>query len=155
MDWIKLHTHKWLYGSGRTMTAEQRGVWADLLALAGETKFRDGSLRFDVDSPMPRAYIAGVLRIPPELLDGCIEVFNADMNISDGLPRVAIWDDGTIMLNNFNGYQSVPTDKQKLDTRGLELYERGQLRRLTNKYPDEHADALLQQIMTKDEESDA
>ncbi len=79
MDWIKLYTTKWLYGSGRVMSAEKRGVWADLLALAAETKFRDGTLRFDVGQPMPRDYISNILKITPELLDICIDVFSKDI----------------------------------------------------------------------------
>lgn len=113
MEWIKFYTGKWLYGSGRVMTPEKRGVWADLLALAGETKFRDGSLRFEVDCPMPRDYIAGVLKIDKGLLDTCIEAFKADINLDDGTPRIQIWDDGTIFLTKFLELQGKPSDNEK------------------------------------------
>lgn len=108
MEWIKFYTKKWLYGSGRVMTPEKRGVWADLLALAAETKFRDGTLRFEVGKPMPRSYIAAILQIEPDTLDACLAAFQADVNTEDGKPRIVIWDDGTIFLTNFAKYQSKP-----------------------------------------------
>lgn len=139
MDWIKLYTGKWLYGSGRTMTAEQRGVWADLLALAGETKFRDGTLRFDTDKPIPRSYISSLLRISLELLDTCLDIFSKDLNSDDGKPRISIWEDGTIELTNFERFQEVPDPKKKLTGRELELAERQSLNRLASKHPVEAA----------------
>lgn len=112
-DWIKLYTGKWLRGSGRTMTAEKRGIWADLLALAAETKFRDGTLRFEVGQPMSRDYICSVCLLTREQLDPAIVAFQADINADDGKPRVEIWEDGTIKLNNFERYQAVPDGKGK------------------------------------------
>ena len=110
--WLKLWSSKWLYGSGRTMTAEKRGVWIDLLALANEVKFRDGTLRFEVDSPMPRDYIAGILQLDRETLDACLAAFQGDLNTDDGQPRVKLWDDGTIELTNWGKYQPVPPKVQ-------------------------------------------
>lgn len=108
MDWMKFFTKKWLYGSGRNMSPEKRGVWADLMALAAEAKLRDGSLRFDVGQPMPRDYIAAVLRIDRELLDICINCFSQDYNYEgDGKARIEVWEDGTINLTNFQKYQGV------------------------------------------------
>jgi len=135
MEWIKFYTGKWLYGSGRTMSAEKRGVWADLMALAAETKFRDGSLRFEVDEPMPRSYICAILRISPDLLDSCIDAFVRDLNTDDGLARISIWDDGTIFLNNFERYQAIPEDKRRLTPREVELLQRKQLNMLGSKFP--------------------
>jgi len=139
MDWIKLYTSKWLFGSGRMMTPEKRGVWADLMALSGETKLRDGTLRFDVGKPMSREYIANVLMLDRELLDACLDCFSKDINTDDGKPRIAIWEDGTIELTNFNKYQEVPEDKKKLTGRELELIQRKQLNTLAGKYPVEAA----------------
>jgi len=141
MEWIKFYTGKWLYGSGRTMSADKRGVWADLLALAAETKFRDGTLRFDVGQPMPRSYIASVLRISSELLDASLEAFIHDINTDDGNPRISISEDGTIVLNNFQRYQSSPDGKtaKRLTGRELELSKRKQLNKLAAEFPQEAA----------------
>lgn len=108
MDWIKLHSKKWLFGSGRLMTPDKRGVWVDLLALAAESKLRDGTLRHDIDKPMTRDYIASVLLIDRELLDACIVAFHADKNVDDGKGRIEVWDDGTIEITNWDKYQSQP-----------------------------------------------
>jgi len=139
MDWIKLYTRKWLWGSGRVMTPEKRGVWIDLLALAAEAKLRDGTLRFDVGQPMSRAWIANTLMIEHETLDACLAAFQADINADDGLPRVSIWEDGTIVLNNFERYQEVPDGKKRLTGRELELYKRQRLNRDAAQYPVEAA----------------
>lgn len=140
-DWIKLFTTKWLFGSGRTMTAEKRGVWVDLLALAAECKLRDGTLRFDTGQPMSREYITSILQISKELLDACLDVFSKDLNtdIDDGKSRIEIWEDGTIKLTNFERYQSIPDKKEKLTGRELELFQRQQTVKLANKFPIEAA----------------
>ncbi len=39
--WVKLYCDQWLSGSLREETAELRGIWADLLALAGSGKYGD------------------------------------------------------------------------------------------------------------------
>ena len=111
--WIKFFTAKWLYGSGRTMTAEKRGVWADLLALAAETKLRDGTLRFDVGQPMPRDYISNILLLDRETLDACLTAFQGDLNTEDGQARVKVWEDGTIELTNFLRLQEGDKGKDK------------------------------------------
>jgi len=154
MDWLKLYTSKWLHGSGRMMTAEKRGIWMDLLALAAETKFRDGSLRFDVDLPMPLSYIAGTLMLSMEELESAIACFKADMNIDDGKARLEVWEDGTIMLNNFERYQATPDGKGKLSGRELELAQRMQLSRLSEKFPVEAANSPSVRKLLEGEQND-
>ena len=39
--WVKLYCDQWLSGSLREETPELRGIWADLLALAGSGKYGD------------------------------------------------------------------------------------------------------------------
>lgn len=110
MDWIKLYTRKWIWGSGRNMTAEKRGIWVDLLAVAAETKLRDGTLRHDVNQPMAREWIASILCIDLALLNACISSFQADINADDGQPRIKIWEDGTIQITNWVKYQDSGKD---------------------------------------------
>ena len=94
-----------MWGSGRTMTPDKRGVWVDLLAMAAEAKLRDGTLRFDVGKPMSRDYIATVLQVERHFLDVCVEVFKADVNADDGKPRVQEWPDGTLEITNWYRFQ--------------------------------------------------
>lgn len=140
MEWMKLFTAKWLYGSGRNMTPEKRGVWVDLLALAAESKLRDGILRFDIGQPMPRDYICAILRIDKELLDICINCFVRDLNADDGQGRIKIWDDGTIQITNWDKFQD-NSDKVMAKKRAKEVsIDRA---RQTRKKVDTAADALL------------
>ena len=156
MEWIKLYTGKWLYGSGRTMTAEQRGIWMDILSLAAESKFRDGTLRFDTDQPMRRDYIASVLRLDIETLNACLTIFQKDMNTDDGKARVEIWEDGTIVLTNFSKYQAVPENKGgKLSPRDIELLNRLSTRKLAAKYPDEAADVVQEELERRVKQSES
>lgn len=124
MEWIKLYTRKWLYGSGRVMSPEKRGVWIDLLALTAEAKLRDGTLRFDVGKPMPRSWIASTLMIDEDTLDACLTAFKADINADDGLPRVQEWEDGTIVITNWSKYQD-KSDKQIAKEVSKEQNKRG------------------------------
>jgi len=100
-DWMPFYTGKWIYGSTCLHTTAQRGVWASLMALANETKLRDGTLRHDVGKPMARDYISAVLHIDKKELDESIEFFGKDKNADDGKGRIEIWEDGTIELTNF------------------------------------------------------
>ena len=68
MTWVKFHITGWLHGSIRwQLEADERGVWADLIVLAGEClaggKICDND---GVGYPMP--FIANQLNIPLELL---------------------------------------------------------------------------------------
>lgn len=135
MDWLKFYHYRWLHGSSRVMSLEARAVWIDLLSLAKETKFQDGTLRFEVGEPMPRDYIAAIMRVPMETLNECIEIYQKDINVDNGKARVQVWDDGTIELTNFERYQSVPENKGKLTGRELELHRRQRLNRDAALYP--------------------
>ena len=135
MEWIKLWTKSWINGSGRLMTAEKRGIWADLLALAGEAKLRDGTLRYNVGQPMELDYIATVLHLQIETLEAAIDCFKNDINFDDGESRIKVWEDGTIQITNFDRYQSISVGKKKLTGRELQLWELQTLNRLANKHP--------------------
>lgn len=127
MDWIKLYSRKWLFGSGRAMTPEKRGVWVDLLALAAEAKLRDGTLRLDVGQPMGRDYIASVLMIDRQTLDACLAAYQADKNTDDGRGRIEIWEDGTIEITNWDKYQGMP-EKVQAKKEAIEKSKEGRRR---------------------------
>lgn len=152
MEWIRLWTQSWINGSGRLMTAEKRGIWADLLALAGEAKLRDGTLRYNIDKPYSKEYIASILNIPLESLEAALVVFQSDLNADNGEPRIKIWEDGTIEITNWAKYQPpVPEGKGKLKGRDLELVQRVEARRLAEKFPIEVANTESIKKMVEDE----
>ena len=114
----KIDTLGWLQGSIRIdMTSAQRGVWSDLIALASNTRMRDGTLRFAEDKPMPREYIANTLNITVEELNSCINVCIEDKNRDNTGHRIDIWEDGTIELMNFDKYQKVSDEYKNKQAR--------------------------------------
>ena len=66
--WIKLWTAESLRGTIRfDFTAEERGVWYDLLAMAGEGR-HEGYIAANEERGYPDEWIAATLQIPVELL---------------------------------------------------------------------------------------
>mgnify|MGYP001586362258 FL=1 len=122
MEWSKFYYQRWLRGSVRSMTREQRGDLADLIALACDAPLRDGTLRFGIGVPMPREWIAATLRIPLSALEEIIRISKEDKNRTDDKHRIEIWEDGTIEFTNFKEYQSAPREsKRPMDARQKEL----------------------------------
>lgn len=102
--WVKLHVTGWLHGSIRwQLEPAERGVWADLIALAGECG-KDGAIVDNDDGPLPLSFIANQLNIPAALLDSTLAKCQAENRI--------IFKDGTISLVNWAAYQS-EYDRQK------------------------------------------
>lgn len=100
--WVKLFVTGWLHGSIRwQMTPEERGVWADLICMAGECSH--GGIIADNDGrPFPRQYIANHLNIPIELLEQTIQHCQAEGRIDSNQDG----DEGAIKLTNWKTYQS-------------------------------------------------
>ncbi len=136
MEWRKFYTKKWIYGSIRLAKPEVRGTFADLMALAGESKMGDGTLRHDVGKPMNREWIASVLMIPIELLNATIKDGQKDKNVNDGRGRIEVWKDGTIELTNFKEYQDKPLKPKETKPPMSEQQAKGLTRKLASKYPE-------------------
>jgi replisome organiser protein len=101
-QWVKLWTAEWLGGTMRfQMTAEQRGLWADFLALAGASRVAGvicaGETK-GVPDAYPIDYLASMLRCSEASLRGAIEVFESQNRISVK--------DGVIYITNWPKYQS-------------------------------------------------
>lgn len=70
--WVKLFVTGWLHGSIRwQLEPDERGVWADLIAMAGECG-KEGKICDNDGRAYPRQFIANTLNIPIELLDRTI-----------------------------------------------------------------------------------
>jgi len=110
--WIKLHVTGWLHGSVRwQMTAEERGVLADLLAFAGEIG-QEGSFCDNDGRPLPREFMANRLNIKQSLLDRVIGKCQEEGRI--------IEEKGVLKLVNWTRYQS-EYDRQKKWRQGKEI----------------------------------
>ena len=96
--WIKLYLTGWLHGSIRwQLEPEERGVWADLICLAGECG-KAGRICDNDGKPYPQKYLASMLNIPTELLDRTIEKCKND-------ERINVEGD-ILVITNWKAYQS-------------------------------------------------
>lgn len=102
--YIKLYVTGWLHGSIRwQMTSEARGVWADLIAKAGEVQ-QNGAICDNDGRPLPYEFLANQFNIKLSLLDRVIA-----MCIEEGRLDVR---DGVLWVTNYEAYQS-ESERQK------------------------------------------
>lgn len=98
LTWVKINVSGWLHGSIRwQLTPEERGVWADLIALAGQC-LQGGKICDNDKRAFPMDYIANQFNISLELLTNTI-----DKCIQEGRIEKQ---DGIIALTNWKFYQS-------------------------------------------------
>ncbi|MCK4788081.1 MAG: DnaD domain protein [Desulfobacteraceae bacterium] len=96
--WIKLCVTGWLHGSIRwQFTSEERGVWADLLAWAGEIQ-KSGAICDNDGRPLPRDFMANALNIKQELLGRVIAKCIHEGRLEDK--------EGVLFVTNYEAYQS-------------------------------------------------
>ena len=96
--WIKLWVAESLRGTIRfDFTPAERGVWYDLLALAGDCR-QDGLIAPGSDEAYPLRWIAGTLNISPSLLQRTLEKCKT-------YTRIEVNGHGILILN-WNRYQS-------------------------------------------------
>lgn len=97
-SWIKIWVAESLRGTMRfDFTPAERGVWYDLLALAGDGR-QDGLIAPGKDQKYPLRWIAGTLNISPSLLHRTLEKCKT-------YSRIEVNDNG-IRILNWNKYQS-------------------------------------------------
>jgi len=98
MTWVKLYITGWLHGSIRyQLEPDERGVWADLIAMAGQC-LSGGTICDNGGVAFPRQYIANQLNIPLELLERTIEKCKKEGRIHENK--------GVIIIANWSAYQS-------------------------------------------------
>jgi len=97
-SWVKLWVTGWLHGSIRwQLNPAERGVWADLLCLAGECG-QEGKICDNDGRPYPREFIANQLNILQILLDETIAKCKHEGRLEDK--------DDVIIISNWQTYQS-------------------------------------------------
>lgn len=133
MKWLKLYTLEWLEGSIRVdLTAEERSVWADLLAMAGMCR-NEGHIERSAGIPYTRHELATRFAVNIDIVN-----YTIDKCVKEG--RIELNGDGTITISNWAKYQAIPSGKEKPipeTPTERELRERRNLRRLQRTYPDE------------------
>jgi N-terminal phage replisome organiser (Phage_rep_org_N) len=102
-SWVKLWVNEWLTGSVRwQLTPQQRSMWADLLALAGNSRFPGVICSGDTNGvlePFPMDYLCGVFRCKEADVRAAFDLFLAQ-------GRVTINETGVIRIVNWDKYQS-------------------------------------------------
>jgi len=97
--WIKIYCDKWLTGTLREETSELRGIWTDVLVLAGNLTYGDvGQISLPNNVALTDEQIAGILNINPKIWrKGKGKLLKTE--------RINI-DNGVIYINNWSKYQS-------------------------------------------------
>ncbi len=98
--WIKVYCNKWLEGTLREETSDVRGVWIDLLVLAGSGQYGDtGEIKLSNGVGFTDRQIAEILHISPALWRRAKARF-----IETG--RIIMTPRGAISITNWSKYQS-------------------------------------------------
>lgn len=88
--YLKLFSREWLEGSLRfDCTPAERGTWADLLAMANESRTR-GVIQANPTTPYPHSWIADKLRIPLGEFETALEKFKISGRISENSTGITI-----------------------------------------------------------------
>jgi hypothetical protein len=99
--WIKIFTDKWLRGTLRDETVEVRGIWVDILTLAGDSAFGDeGYIKLAEDIGYTDKQISGILRLQN------IESWLLAKKKLGTTGRIEILENNVIKIINWKKYQS-------------------------------------------------
>lgn len=104
MDWLKLNSKGILRGSLATADNDSQLIWIKLLAMANETRDRDGYLRFAEGKPYTHEFIAQVCHVTLDELEYALGLYELD--VRNGVSRIQYANDGSIFLTNWKKYQS-------------------------------------------------
>lgn len=98
--WIKLYCDKWLTGTLRDDTPATRGIWADLLALAGNLNYgEDGIIKLAEGVGLSDQQIAAIFNID-------IDTWLAAKGRLLQTDRISQAQDNIIHITNWSFYQS-------------------------------------------------
>lgn len=142
-DRFFINSKHWLTGSIRIqLTPAERSVWADLLALANESRVRGVVCRTS-GIPYSREYLATFLCIDIELLNSTIAKCVQDENADDPNTRIQIDEDGCIVIVNWDKYQ---VDERRWNEKKTFEQEQAALRAKDSKSKAHQRDAQLSRI---------
>jgi hypothetical protein len=98
--WIKVYCDNWIQGTLREETPDVRGIWADLLALAGGNQYGDiGEIKLTIGVGYTDEQIASILYIKKSLWR------KAKLRLLE-TERIKISPKGAISITNWSKYQS-------------------------------------------------
>jgi len=117
----RVDDYKWIHGSIRQdLEPDERGVWADLLSLAGLTREpRRGYIERSEGVPYPKKVLVCILNISDELFDR-----TTTKCVKEG--RLQVFEDGTMYITNWSRYNDVESwhkrkqhEQEQKDSRNL------------------------------------
>lgn len=98
--WIKIHCDRWFDGTIRQETPALRGIWVDLLALAGSGRYGDtGEIKLAVGVGLTDLQLSKILNVDPATWQGA----KARLVSTD---RISVTTDNLITITNWCKYQS-------------------------------------------------
>lgn len=114
MKWYAAYSTGILRGSLCQASDPIQLIWIKLMAMANEAKDPDsGRLEFARGQPYSIAYIAAAFFKTEAEIELALEAYQKDF--TDGVPRITIEADGTIVLNNWVTYQNRTEQKGRED----------------------------------------
>jgi len=98
--WFKVFSEKWLRGSMRDTSAERRGIWIDLLALASDGYYgAEGIIKLADGGGLTDKQIARILSLSAEQWATAKDFFTSEN-------MILVEPDNTITIVNWRKYQS-------------------------------------------------
>jgi len=153
-DWFKVHSEGILRGSLADSDDTTQMIWIKLLAMANETRSRDGHLWFAPRHPYDREFMAQSCHTTLPLFNYAVDVFVKE-NYTDGTPRLLIEDDGTLFIKNWEKYQAKVGKPKEGESPPLTKTARSALERealdmvTTIRFLDKHPD--MRELMNSDD----
>jgi hypothetical protein len=152
VEWFKTWSNGILRGSLCTAEDSTQLIWIKLLATANETHFRNGRLEFRKGKPMTPKFLISYLNTTPEKFNRALKSFENDID-PQGIHRIIIEPDGTIVINKWDFYQADKRQKEIKEPM-TPNQKQGMTRSLVNQDPDTARDTLNHDwgdnIQTKD-----
>jgi hypothetical protein len=140
VEWFKTWSNGILRGSLCTAEDSTQLIWIKLLATANETHFRNGRLEFRKGKPMTPKFLISYLNTTPDKFNKALKSFINDID-PEGIHRITIEPDGTIVINKWDFYQTDKRQKEQKEPMTPEQ-KRGMLRTGVNQDPDTATDVL-------------
>lgn len=115
--WFPLWSDKWLWGSTRLeLSPAERSVWVDLMALANKD---DGHIRANETTAYPAEQLAGMFRVPTQVLKSTIEKclkYNKLIQLENGTLYIKNWDEYSLT----NRYKRLISSKEEMASSNVE-----------------------------------
>jgi hypothetical protein len=140
VEWFKVWHTEILRGSLVAEDDSTQLIWLKLNALVSDSKLRNGRLEYGKGKPMSYDFIIESINTTPEKFNKAIVILSTEEEY-DGISRITIEDNGTIVLNKWEYEQRNNVKKPKRKPMSHDQ-KQGMTRSLVNQNPDTARDTL-------------